>query len=83
MSDDVKQAVSKLLGKKKFVIYARETIYYEVSIDAYTEEEVWEKANSGDIEFQYSDVVDGSDFEIYEVNLHESEEVEDDTRPVG
>lgn len=69
------EAVNKLLGKKKFVIYARETIYYEVSIDAYTEDEVWEMANNGDVSFPYSAVVDGADFDIYEVSLHETEEV--------
>jgi hypothetical protein len=67
MSEDteIQDAANKLLGKKKFNVYARETVYSCKKVWAYTEDEAEKLASEKG--FGNEDIFDGADFEITEV----------------
>ena len=66
---DVQEAVDKLLGLKTYIVDASELVYYSVEIQAYSLEEAWEKARSGEVSFPVEAIYDGDDFEINDVQL--------------
>jgi hypothetical protein len=67
MSDDteVQDAANKLLGKKKFNVFARETVYSSKKVWAYTEGEAEKLAS--ETGFDNDDIFDVVDFEITDV----------------
>jgi len=69
---DVQQAVNKLLGLKTYTVDASELVYYSVEVQAYSLEEAWEKARSGEVSFPVESIYDGADFEINDVDLSET-----------
>ena len=54
----------------KYRLYARETVYYMVEVEAESEDEARELVYDGQIDFDYKDITDGGDF-----NLDRIEEV--------
>lgn len=48
----------------KFIINARETVFYRVEVEAESEKEVRHQISLGNIDFNSSDIVDGDDFTI-------------------
>ena len=48
----------------KFIINARETVFYRVEVEAESEQEVRHQISLGNIDFNSSDIVDGDDFTI-------------------
>lgn len=69
MSDDVDvdEAVKKLMGIKKFTVYASETVYFAVEVEAKSIEEAWELARSGEVGFPTDAIYDGNNFQLDEV----------------
>jgi hypothetical protein len=59
------EAVNKLLGKKLYKVYARETVYSMKEVWAYDEDEAQTLANNEG--FGNEDIFDGADFEITDV----------------
>jgi hypothetical protein len=43
-----------------------------VEVQAYSLEEAWEKARSGEVSFPVESIYDGADFEINDVDLSET-----------
>lgn len=73
-TDDNKQsevAVNKLLGKKQFVVSARETVYYETIVWATDADEAETIVYENGVETDC--IIDGDGFEIYEVELKDGE----------
>lgn len=54
----------------KYRLYASETVYYMVEVEAESEDEAKELVYEGQIDFDYKDITDGGDF-----NLDRIEEV--------
>jgi len=73
MSDEVEvetqKAVDKLMGLKTYTVDASELVYYSVEIQAYSLEEAWEMARSGEVHYSVESIYDGADFEINDVQL--------------
>jgi len=69
---EVQQAVDKLLGLKTYTVDASELVYYSVEIQAYSLEEAWEKARSGEVHYSVESIYDGADFDIIDVELTET-----------
>jgi hypothetical protein len=67
MTDDIEamNAANKLLGKKQFNVFARETVYSCKKVWAYDEDEAEKLASEEG--FGNDDIFDGADFEITEV----------------
>lgn len=55
------QVAQRLEGKKRFLVQARETVYYEVEVWATDRDDAWDE--SGEVE-DWGDPVDGCDFEV-------------------
>lgn len=72
---EVDTAVDKLLGVKRFTVYARETVYYAIEVVGESEDEVLRLANNGEFEFPMDSIYDDADFEIDSV-----EELDYDSR---
>jgi hypothetical protein len=66
MSDvEAMNAANKLLGKKLYKVYARETVYSMKEVWAYDEDEAQKLAS--ETGFGNEDIFDGADFEITDV----------------
>jgi hypothetical protein len=48
----------------KFIINARETVFYRVEVEAESEKELRYQISLGNIDFNSSDIIDGDDFTI-------------------
>jgi hypothetical protein len=67
-NDDVtEKAVKKLLGVKRFTVYASETVYYSIEVEGKDEAEVMQRARDNEFEFPHDSVYDGSNFIVEEV----------------
>ena len=51
----------------KFMVYAKEVVYYMNSVEADNEDQVKEMLKDGDFVFDGSDITDGENFEILEI----------------
>lgn len=66
---ETQKAVDKLMGLKTYTVDASELVYYSVEIQAYSLEEAWEMARSGEVHYPVEAIYDGADFEIVDVQL--------------
>lgn len=67
VDEAVTEAVKKLMGIKKFKVYASETVYFAVEVEAKSREEAWELARSGEVDFPSDAIYDGNNFQLDEV----------------
>ena len=65
----------------KFLILAREVVFYEKIVDAPNEQFIRDSIFDGTLQLDDSDIIDGEDFEISsieELNLEQSEDSDDE-----
>jgi len=51
----------------KFIVYAKEVVYYMVDVEAENKDEVSNLLYEGGIDFNPSNITDGGDFEVLEI----------------
>jgi len=51
----------------KFIVYAKEVVYYMVDVEAENKDEVSNLLYENEIDFNPSDITDGGDFEVLEI----------------
>lgn len=51
----------------KFIVFASEQVYYVKEVEAESEEQVKEMIFSGEVDFDYGDITDGSNFHVGEI----------------
>ena len=51
----------------KFIVYAKEVVYYMVDVEAKNKDEVKKFLYKNEIDFNPSDITDGGDFEVLEI----------------
>jgi hypothetical protein len=51
----------------KYIVFARETVYYMKEVEAESYEQAEQMVKSGDVYFEYGDITDGDNFQIDEI----------------
>ena len=51
----------------KFFIFASETVYYMKEVEAQSEAHVQQMVFGGEVDFDYGDITDGSNFQVDEI----------------
>jgi hypothetical protein len=51
----------------KYIVFAREMVYYMKEVEAESYEQVEQMVKSGDVYFEYGDITDGDNFQIDEI----------------
>lgn len=59
MKNKKQEVIDSLKPKKKFIVSYNEEVTYHKEFEASSEEELREKFNSGELEFENTDIIDG------------------------